>query len=47
MAIYNEDGSIEKYTYIDVFIDEETKKVVPPNYWWFYWLELMDYIDPP
>lgn len=47
MAIYNEDGSIEKYTYIDIFIDEETKKVVPPNYWWFNWLELMDYIDPP
>jgi len=47
MAIYNEDGEVERYTWKDIFYDDERKHWVHPKKYWLYWCELCDEIDAP
>ena len=47
MAIYNEDGEVERYTWKDIFYDEDKKHWVHPKDYWVYWCELAEYLDIP
>ena len=46
MGIYK-DGELERYTFIDVFYNAETKRLESPLNWWQIWMEIMEDVDPP